>query len=593
MLISSLLFGGAAALAQSAVDPVEVTASRWPRTVATQAASISVIERAEIERSGATDLFDLLRTQAGVDLARTGGPGSSTSLFLRGSNSNQVLFLIDGVRVSSVNTGAYAFELLSLDSVERIEIVRGPRAAAWGSDAIGGVVQVFTRAPRSAELALRAARYDDAQISAAYGLGDAERGLGLRLSRRDVGGYSAQTPEGFSYDPDRDGFEREHLGLDASWRLNADWQLRASAERRLGEVAFDRGESEIDQDHARISAEQDGSAAYAQRLQWTYATESLRTPAFLQGFDSRRRGLDWLLRADFDSRWDAQLGLSYLDERGGNRLLGIAPVYRASRQQRAAFVQVGGDFDAHRLEAAWRHEDWSTVSPEASGQFAWHWQTSAAFRVYAQWGQGYRAPNFNELYSPGFDGLFAGNPALSPERSHSTEVGSEWQSESFGTWQARVYRNRVRDLIDFSGPLFQARNIRRSRQEGLELEWQQQIGAWQWSGNFSLQDPRNLDSGERLLRRPVRKAALEAERQIGVWDFVLRAQAVSERAEFGGELAAYQLLDLRLGRDLGEAWHLDLGVDNLLDEDYQLARGFATAGRSWRIGLRWRAPVAD
>src|SRR6185295_7360273 len=117
---------------------IEVTASRVAETVDASLADVSVITRSEIEASVAPDLLELLRLQPGVDVVRTGGAGQQTSVFLRGSNSNHVLVLVDGVRVASANTGAFAFENLPLDAVERIEIVRGPRASYWGSDAIGG-----------------------------------------------------------------------------------------------------------------------------------------------------------------------------------------------------------------------------------------------------------------------------------------------------------------------------------------------------------------------------------------------------------------------------------------------------------------------
>src|SRR5882724_3795723 len=155
----------------AAIQPtVEVTASRVAETVDASLADVSVITRADIDASAAPDLIDLLRLQAGVDVARTGGAGEQTSVFLRGSNSNHVLVLIDGVRVASANTGAFAFENLPLDAVEHIEIVRGPRASYWGSDAIGGVIQIFTRKFDAAHLAVSGGSYRSADGSA--GIGD-------------------------------------------------------------------------------------------------------------------------------------------------------------------------------------------------------------------------------------------------------------------------------------------------------------------------------------------------------------------------------------------------------------------------------------
>ena len=151
---------------QPAVDNVVVTGVRHAQTVDDSLASVTVIDRKQIEQSPAVDVIGLLAQQAGVDISRTGGPGQSSTIFLRGTNSNQTLVLIDGIRVASATQGVFDFAHLPLNQIERIEIVRGPRAAFWGSDAIGGVIQIFTRnperlvgaAPTSAATANAAAR---------------------------------------------------------------------------------------------------------------------------------------------------------------------------------------------------------------------------------------------------------------------------------------------------------------------------------------------------------------------------------------------------------------------------------------------------
>ena len=203
-----------------AVQPtVQVTASRVAETVDATLADVSVITRQAIDASGARDVLDVLRLEAGVDLYRTGGPGSQTSLFLRGANSNQVLVLIDGVRAASANTGAFAFEQLPLDAVERIEIVRGPRASYWGSDALGGVIQIFTRRLDGVRVALGAGSYGEAEGSAGIGHWDGIDGYSVQIGARHVRGFSA-TNAGIcngaddpycSYNPDDDGYRNTNL----------------------------------------------------------------------------------------------------------------------------------------------------------------------------------------------------------------------------------------------------------------------------------------------------------------------------------------------------------------------------------------------
>ena len=197
-LSASLLLLAATAVARAdeieTQPTVQVTASRVPETVDSTLADVTVITRDEIDASASRDVLDLLRLQAGVDLYRTGGAGQQTSLFLRGTNANHVLVLIDGVRASSANTGAFAFEWLPLDAVERIEIVRGPRASYWGSDAIGGVIQIFTRKLDGPRVAAGYGTYDDAAGAAGIGHWDGQNGYTVQVGARHVGGFSATNP---------------------------------------------------------------------------------------------------------------------------------------------------------------------------------------------------------------------------------------------------------------------------------------------------------------------------------------------------------------------------------------------------------------
>ena len=188
------------------LDTIIVTANRTEQSLDDTLASTTVIDRELIERSQAQDLIELLRLQPGVDIVRTGSPGGQTSIFLRGTNSNQVLVLIDGVRVSSANSGLFQFENLPLEQLERIEIVRGPRASFYGSDAIGGVIQLFTR--RGEDLTIRAGygSGDNFQASATDGYRGERGGITGTVSWRNTNGFSAQNEDGFSFNPDDDGF---------------------------------------------------------------------------------------------------------------------------------------------------------------------------------------------------------------------------------------------------------------------------------------------------------------------------------------------------------------------------------------------------
>jgi vitamin B12 transporter len=223
-----------------------VTPSRTPEPLGDALASVSVITREDIELSVAQDLFELLRLQPGVDIVRSGGPGAQTSVFLRGSNSNHVLVLIDGVRVSSSNTGAYSWEQLPVNQVERIEIVRGPRGSIYGSDSIGGVIQVFTRSSPDPYTRLTGGSYGTVEFDGGLGYEGERTRLSVNAGYRDVDGFSAQNPDGFSYHPDDDGFKSANLGINgALFAGYGSWHYSLLA--LDNESEFDQGESDARQ----------------------------------------------------------------------------------------------------------------------------------------------------------------------------------------------------------------------------------------------------------------------------------------------------------------------------------------------------------
>ena len=226
-------------------EPIVVTANRTEQSAADVPARVSVITRADIERSQAPDLVELLRLEAGIDIARNGGPGGQTSVFMRGANSNHVLVLIDGVRASASGTGAFTWEILDPAVIDRIEIVRGPRAARWGSDAIGGVIQIFTRRAEGVSAGLRYGSDNDRKATLAAGRQQGDLPLDLTLTARKVGGFSAQNPRGFGFNPDDDGFENLSAATGGSAGLGGgslSWRGRIAS----GETEFDQGVSDYD-----------------------------------------------------------------------------------------------------------------------------------------------------------------------------------------------------------------------------------------------------------------------------------------------------------------------------------------------------------
>lgn len=571
---------------------IVVTATGVAQTVDATLADVSIIDMADIEASGAADVYDLLQLQAGVDIVRSGGPGTQTNVFLRGTNSNHVLVLIDGVRVASLNTGAFAWEQLPLDVVERIEIVRGPRASIWGSDAIGGVIQIFTRKLDGGAAAVRVGSYGDSAASGGIGHWRDGQGFSINAGIRHVRGFSAQNPQGFSYDPDDDGERNRNLSARGAVHVGSQ-TLSGSGMFSDSTVEFDQGVSHNIEQAMGLRLSGNLGRGWSHQLMLGDAREDLSTPAFATHFRSRRHSLGWRNRIDLGGQNYLVAGVDLLHERGASMdTSSNTETYGGKRDNQALYASWHGSAGQLDWQLAGRHDHNSVFGNANTGSAALGFAMSKAWRVSGSWGQGFRGPNLNEQFSPGYGGYYAGNPLLVPERSRSTEIGLEWTPTADFNLRLGRYRTDIDQLISFTGgDDFQAENIARARIDGSELELSWQRGPWHGRANATWQKARDLQTGTRLLRRPDRKASMVVSRHIAdVFDAGLEWQGVGPRPELGGELAGYGLLNARLSWPLARGLDLHLRGQNLLNRDYTVLRGFNTPGRSFWLQLAWRAP---
>lgn len=585
---------------RNTLDTVQVTANRTEKPVAETLASVTVITREDIELAQAPDLINLLSRQAGVDIARNGGPGQASTLFLRGTNSSHTLVLVDGVRVNAATQGVIDFAHIPLAQIDRIEIVRGPRAALWGSDAIGGVVQIFTRDASKGFFEARLGSHRLAGATAGFGIARDESSLGLSAGGERLEGFSATNDGAFGHDPDVDGYQNRNFALRGKTALGSQ-TLSVTGLVTDANVDFDAGTGVPGEGHTAALNRVFGlglSGAVSDR--WNHAltlgrsSEDLDTPAYFSRFGSTRDSLDWVnslaLRdkqsLGFGANWSRETGYSDEGFQGFDK----------SRRNAAAFVTWQGGFGAHTLDASLRHDENSQFGGASTGNLAWGWRAGDSLRLRANWGQGFRAPNFNELYYPGFDlggglVLFAGNEDLQPERSRSAEIGVDWQLGDAQSLGLSAYRTRINDLIAFDGFLFEATNIRSAAIDGVELDYALTRGALAIRANATWQDARDSDTGERLLRRANRKLHASTDYTFANGASTgLDLSAYSPRPDFGGSvLPGYSRIDLRASAPLAQGWTVEARIENLGDTDYELVQGYNTPGRSGVISLRWQA----
>lgn len=597
MIRFSLVFlfaamGGSVLADEPALQPeVTVTASRFEQSLDATLADVSVITRGDIEKSATRDISDLLRLQSGIDIARTGGPGGQTSVFLRGSNNNHVLVLIDGVRASALGTGVFTWETLPLDSIERIEIVRGPRAGFWGSDAIGGVIQIFTRRLESARASVGYGSYGDAKADVGYGQRGDDGGFSVQLGARDRDGFPSQNENGFAFEDKDHGLRNRHLALRADQRVGTQ-TLDGIYLRSQGTAEFSGGLSNFRLQTLGIALDGKLTPRWQHRLQLSRASEDYETPAFFSAYDSRRNQATWQNRFALNPNQQLIFGIDWMREQGRNlETFGNTAIYDKQRRNTGVYLGWQASVSEFDGDLTLRNDDNSLFGNNTTGSAAFGWRFSEHARLYASYGEGFRGPTLNEQFSPGFGGLYAGNPDLEPEQSRNQEIGLEWHPASGRKLKVNAFSSRVHNLISFSGIDFQAENVARARIRGAEVDYQQSFGPWLAGANLTWQIPRNEDAETDLLRRPRQKFSGTLDRRFGD-SFQLGAEWLlsGDRDDVGGiALPGYGLLNLRASWQVAEQWKLLARIENLNNRDYELARGYNTPGRSGFIEVVWSA----
>jgi vitamin B12 transporter len=574
-------------------EPIVVTAVRSPQTADAVLASVTVITRNDIERRQPQDIADLLRTQAGIDITRSGGPGGDIALFMRGTNSNHTLVLIDGVRVASSNTGTFDWRNLALAQIERIEIVRGPRASLYGSDAIGGVIQIFTRRPHGTEVALGAGSRDTQRADVAWG-GDGVTRAFATASHFDTEGFSSQNEHGSSFDPDNDGERVQSLsaGLNASPR--SDTHLSIIGRQSRGSAQFDIGESDLANESLNARIVHATTDAWTQTLSLGLFHDALVTrSAFPSDIRTQRRTLDWQNDIALDPGSTATFGLAYAGESGTNVDPSIATtLFDREQHSRAAFALWQQQFGSADVELAGRYDDYSSFGGHGTWSAAYGWIPWGDARAWASYGTGFRAPSLNDLFHPGFGGFFAGNPNLQPERSRSAELGLRQRGRA-GDFAASLFATRIDDLIAFEGPMSQAINVDKASVRGAELEHSYKGEHWYLATAITLQRARNETTDTPLLRRPNRKISLLVERELSRGAVGAELVAASKRRDIGGDVAGYGIVNLAAHYALRRFLSLEARLENAFDKQYQLIDGFNTPGRSVFVTLRYQVQVDD
>jgi vitamin B12 transporter len=549
--------------------------------------SVEVIDAEEIEARQATIIAELLATVAGVSVVRSGSPGQVTSVFMRGTESDHTLVLWNGIELNDPYFGGFNWAFLPTDGIARVEVARGPFSALYGSDALGGVVQIFSGEREGGTLRLEIGEdgYARAGLAAGANVGALRLDLAGSLRRGD-GRFANEF------------FDGEDLVARARWQPGEGGSVGLVARINAAEIGipFSSGEPSPERRIARRERELAlpfSAAAGGWKLDGQMsrvATESrFRDPRDFFGFtandtESEALRLRTVASRRGDGYWLALGGEVERVEVDDRSSFGVA-LAGAEQRTWALFGELFGQLGPLRLDLGLRHDDNDVFGAETTPKLGIAVHLPSGWRLHAAWGRGFRAPSVGELFFP-----FTGNPELDPERSESRELGIGWQRRG---WRAGLtgFDNRLRNLIDFDFATFSNVNVGRARSRGVEvtLGWQSERLALRLGATRL--DAEDRDSGLPLLRRPRESASVVLTARPGAWTLNLTTRHVGARADVDPVTFArrdnpgYTRLDLAAQWRLDERWAPYLRIENLADREYSEALGFPAPRRNLVGGL--------
>ncbi|MES2324640.1 MAG: TonB-dependent receptor [Pseudomonadota bacterium] len=600
----ALAISSSFAFAQNAPE-VFVTATRAPQAAADVLSDHVLLSSEDIVRSGAVTIVDLLQKQRGIEVARNGGPGSNASVFIRGADSKQTVVLVDGVRIGSSTSGIANWSALPLANIDRIEIVYGPLATMYGADAIGGVVQVFTKRGAGAPQMTGAigagsdkARSADASISGGAG----SVSYAFTVARDQDEGFSATKPGSFSYNPDLDGYEKTSASGQLVFTVAPGHEAGVLFMRSKLDAQFDGGASAFDvrsrQDQNNIALFSKHRLATGWNLKLQASRADDKSISIANASATGTSAIDTRLKA-YSAQSDFAIGTDLLqmllERREEDATSNSSAALNVGRTTNSGALAYSLKRGAHLGSASVRLDDSSQYGSETTGAIGYGYRFTPSLRANASVSTSFRAPAFNELYYPGY-----GVASNRPEQGKNVEAGLAWHNGSLEA-TAVYYRNRLTDLLVSTSrcpvevathPFGCAYNVNRATLSGLSVGARASFGKLDLNGTFDLQDPRDDTTGKQLVRRARRHANLSAEYSMGAMVAGLGVHLSGKRFDDSANrnaLGGYGLLNVFASYRFAEDWTLIGRWNNATDKRYELARNYATAGSQLFAAIRYGA----
>lgn len=572
---------------------VVVTATRVPTRINEVIADVAVIDRATIEQAGPATLPELLARQPGLHVVDNGGRGKTASVFMRGTASTHALLLVDGVPLGSATTGQPSLHNLPLSQIERIEILRGPASSLYGSDAIGGVIQIFTKrgeGPARVNAYAGIGSHDTREAQAGVSGGSGALSYSFSASHYTTGGFNvAADPQRFNTvnfslpNPDDDGYRNTLFTGRIVYEIAKGHEIGATVLEGKSRNWFDRGGPTVDaynNDETRVYG-----AFLRNRLSDAWTSE-LRWGSSEDWSESFAPGRSLFATTQTQWTWqnDVRLPVGKLMVALENTEQSVDSTTNYTVKRRevdSAVLGYQGNVGAHSWQAALRRDDNSQFGAHTTGSLGYGYRFAETWQVRASVGTAFKAPSFNQLYYPGF-----GNADLKPEKARNREIGLHWQQggqHASATW----FDNRITDLIEG----FPVTNTGKARIKGASLAYGLLNGAWSVGAGLDLMRPINEATGDRLQRRPAEMLKLAVTYAPGDWKVGGETGTVGRRYDTpteGRPMHGYGVVNLFASKALDKEWSLEGRINNLFDRVYETAWAYAVPGCEIFVGLRYQ-----
>ena len=580
----------------AALDSVVVTATRQPQRASEVLSDVSVIDAEELRAAGPNaTLNDLLARQPGIEITRKGGVGTDSAIFLRGSNNNHALVLVDGMRLGSTTTGYPAWGFIPLEQLERVEIMRGSCSSLYGSDAIGGVIQIFTKrgdGPPRVFGEIGFGSWNTSQLATGLSGGQDGWRYNFQLSHKRSDSYSAiNNPKSSSYNPDRDGFEMTTSAGGLSYSPANGHEIGINYLYSDGSNRYDSSPKAQDFKQSQTIY---GTHVYSRNQltdRWTSTLKigqsADRSEQFTNGIagsniESTQTQYQW----QNDIRLPVGMGL-LAAEHVTQEVTGNVAYDVKNRDINSFMAGWQGNVGAHRGQVNLRRDENSQFGGKTTGTLAYGYQLSRDWRANASYGTAFKAPTFNDMYWPG-----AGNPDLKPETSINREFTLHYETEKHHA-SLTYYLNKVSNLVEWApnalGLWFPA-NVAEARLSGWTLAYEGNVADFRVTASLDLQDPEDANTGKTLRYRAREIAKFGINRDFGPFSIGGEVLASGKRYNDTAnttELGSYEVVNLQASYRVAQDWSIFARVNNLFDRNYVLVSNYATPGLNAFVGLRY------